>query len=122
MERERGPLDSLPESIQVSLDADLATVESQFLLYWTVAAWPWRACVASGDYPTAHALGDLFDKVVTKHRWLRRLARTWLEWSESAVHKFAAAWMTSITTVNTLAPAAPRPTPHSNTQPPAPQP
>jgi hypothetical protein len=95
-EEEQELIDSIPDRIPVVLSPDVASEEDRFLLYWTLTAWPWPAAVACDAQPTARALGEVFDKVAVKHRWLRRLARTWLRWSEGAIIDLAAAWNAAI--------------------------
>ena len=95
-EEEQELIDSIPDRIPVVLSPDVASAEDRFLLYWTLTAWPWPAAVACDAQPTARALGEVFDKVAVKHRWLRRLARTWLRWSEGAIIDLAAAWNAAI--------------------------
>jgi len=73
-----------------------ASEGGKFLAYWTLMAttWPCHPCAAQPDssYSVPALLGAMFDALSVRQGVLRRLAVTWLTWSNSHLHLLARAY------------------------------
>ena len=78
------------------LSLSLSSDEARFLAYWLLCAVPWPERALPLGFTTARALGRIFDGTCVQHRFLRKLAPAWLEWSERWVCLLAEAWRTAV--------------------------
>jgi hypothetical protein len=66
------------------------------MAYWLLMGTPWPRYVTQPDpanaFLGAAALGELFDHLSARPRYLRTWARRWLTWCERHIQSFALVW------------------------------
>ena len=84
----------------------LPSREQRFIAYWLLNGVTWPALAALRHQPSAAALGKHFDGTDVPHRWLRRIADFWLQWSEDHIRRLAYFWQLALSQEGARSPYA----------------